>query len=500
MAAKLDELSDLIDQIDDLQFLKDEYRQRIQELAVEITELHATGRKPFEDILASLIEPSPHRHSKEVDKEFDQAIAETDAYSSQMLKLADEHKLLTMKLETLENHIASSRKAAGEALLRQEIGPPQQHPTPYPATKPAKPTPRLSQIIDEFIAFKRSGKKKFGMGAVEGYQSAVTDLIFVVGDLPVDEVTFDLACAFREAEQKLPKHRNKNAIYRDKTSAELIALNLPRSLCISARTTSERLGALRGIYAWMTASGRADRNPFDGVSCEYDENPIPQFTPKDLNEIFSSPLYVDSSYSRSKFVTAAHWWLPLLSLWSGARPSELVQLRLDDVHKIDGILTAEVVDDEETGQRGKTKAARRIFPIHPALLELGLEDYITRLRRSGADRVLDSVKLGVRKPGSEAGKWFNERYRESHLPAHMKTEGKVLYSFRCTYITEALNSGVELRNLQQMVGHEKTQLKATKSYDRGQTIQALRHSINLINFSELNLSCITHKWDQMKRL
>lgn len=368
-----------------------------------------------------------------------------------------------------------------------------------PKTNPVSEAPKLSSIFGDFKVFKLGGKS-IRETTFDEYQTALDDLIFVCGDVPVDEITFEHACTFRETCQRLPKHRNKIEGLKGKTCSELLALNTPRSRNLSARTVSDRLGYLQTIYDWLVARRIVENNPFSEVSLAYEKNPYPLLTATDLQDIFNSPLYTDSAYSRLKTTSAAYWWFPLLSLWSGARPSELAQLRTNDVKEIEGILAAEVVDDEETEQRAKTEAGQRIFPIHPILIDLGFEEYLQRVRKAGLTRIFESIPLGTRKAGETVGKWYNERYRATHLPARFKDERKALYCFRCTYITEALNAGIPLRDLQQMVGHEKSIMGATKHYDRGQKLGALRDEIEKITFPKLDLSHLKGGWAHLLKL
>ena len=189
----------------------------------------------------------------------------------------------------------------------------------------------------------------------------------------------------------------------------------------------------------------------------------------------------------------------MLGLWTGARVGELAQMHLSDIKDVDGILCA-VVDDEEAGQRVKTKAARRTFPIHSALLELGFTEYVDRVRATGATRLLESIPLGSRKPGQAASKWFNESYRDNHLPPTFKQERKVFHSFRHTYITAGLNAGIEVLDLQSMVGHEPKQLGETATYFGKRDVRKLKESIEKIQFPTVDLAALRDGWKRFKVL
>jgi integrase len=72
----------------------------------------------------------------------------------------------------------------------------------------------------------------------------------------------------------------------------------------------------------------------------------------------------------------AIYWIPLLSLFTGARCAELCQLETKNIQVIDGIPVIVITNSGE-GQRLKTWDSERIIPIHSRILELGFMDYVT---------------------------------------------------------------------------------------------------------------------------
>ena len=276
---------------------------------------------------------------------------------------------------------------------------------------------------------------------------------------------------------QLPRNRNKKKAYRDLTVKQLLKLKVRDSEKLQGRTVSELMAALKTLFSWLKGKRLVKVNPFDGVIVATDSQSYATLSPADLTTVFTSELYQPGTHP-----IASQWWLPLLALHTGARPSELLQMRLDDITTVDGVLCASVVDDADTGQQVKTQAGVRTFPIHTLLLELGLAEYIKELRAGKHDRVLHGIPLDNRKAGDQAGKWWNERYREKHLHG-FKEQRTTLYSFRHTIVTHALNeAGLPLALVQQTVGHEKSQLGATKHYDKGATMPRLFQQLSRVEF------------------
>ena len=375
------------------------------------------------------------------------------------------------------------------------------------ATPPARPEvtpavlpkgPRIRDVLEDFLEDHTSGRP-IRENTVEGYRQHVRAFTDVLGDMPVATVTYHDARRLRDTLLKLPKNRNKAAAYRDNTVAEILTMEIPEGKCLQGRTVSEIVAALRTLFKWLLDTRKITHNPFDGLRVATDSKSYTEYASENLNLIFNTPLYVPgSAYTAKKTTTAGYWWLPLLALHTGTRPSELVQMRLVDVEQIDGVLCASVVDDEATGQQAKTRAGQRTFPVHPELLRLGFVEYLDELRQAGADRVLKGIVLGKRKAGDQAGKWFNERYRDKFLPG-FKEERKTLYSFRHTFITRALNDAdIELRHVQQMVGHERSQMGATKYYDKGAGSQRLFEEISKVDYQCPSVDALGQDWKHLK--
>ena len=80
-------------------------------------------------------------------------------------------------------------------------------------------------------------------------------------------------------------------------------------------------------------------------------------------------------------MSRSHWyWLPLLSLHSGARLGELCQLYADDVREKQGVhylyLTNEGEDQSIKGRGDEVR--KRRTPIHREIIRLGFLDFVKR--------------------------------------------------------------------------------------------------------------------------
>lgn len=147
------------------------------------------------------------------------------------------------------------------------------------------------------------------------------------------------------------------------------------------------------------------------------------------------------------------FFVPFLALLTGARANELACLQLSNFVTKDGVLCIQFTNDAEAGQRLKNAASKRIIPVHPALLQIGLQDYIDDLKTIGATRLFPYLPL------DKNGK--RERYISRDINDFLKDVGvykyraKVLHSFRDTLITRLSYNDVKAAFIHDFVGHSR---------------------------------------------
>lgn len=145
-------------------------------------------------------------------------------------------------------------------------------------------------------------------------------------------------------------------------------------------------------------------------------------------------------------------WGAWIGLYTGARVSEIGQLRLDDFYEADGVACFRITASG-VGQSLKTDASERVVPIHPELVQLGLLDYVEKLRKGGKDRLFPRAKVGsVNGAGNFLSAAFGRHLGTLGINAKV---GKVgFHSLRKTIIQTLQSSGVPAEFRAQLVGHE----------------------------------------------
>jgi integrase len=213
--------------------------------------------------------------------------------------------------------------------------------------------------------------------------------------------------AVREWKQALAKFPIKAAEVRDfrgLTFKKIIAANEhAKRQVLSETTINKYLSALGAFCQWLMQNGIIDSNPVDGMHLGKDRrSKVRPYTPEELTRIFASPLFTgclsEAEEHRPGNVRLAdhRYWLPLLSLFTGARMNELAQLLVADVRQERGRWILHVTREGDETKTVKTKGSQRVIPVHPELERLGFLDYHTQRSAAGDRRLFPEIKPDAR--------------------------------------------------------------------------------------------------------
>ena len=175
------------------------------------------------------------------------------------------------------------------------------------------------------------------------------------------------------------------------------------------KTATSYLNNLSALFNWALKEGYIEKNPAVGLKVtapqRQSESRLP-FSTEQLNRIFHAPLYLTAAGDIEN--RGGRFWVPLLSLWTGMRLNECVQLRTDDVAARDGVEVILIRMDEESDKRLKTDASARFVPIHSELKKIGFLNYVAKIKRAGTVRLFPELPKGKRGYYSDPfQKWFS---------------------------------------------------------------------------------------------
>lgn len=292
---------------------------------------------------------------------------------------------------------------AADDVLRRHDGDYVPTPEPDPTDKMLA-TPLMSVAVEAWVREKT--RESWSPTTEQEHRTWTSAFIETCGDRQIHEYTKEEARRFKAILLQLPANWKKKAAIRNLkiTDAAVRAseLGLPP---MSATNINKVLRFVGSFWRW--AEGNYDDAPkglFAGLSLSMrrhrardERNP---FTLDDLQRIFRAPLFTGCQSLRFRSTPGSLiprdsglFWTPLIGLYTGARSNEILQLHVDDVRKVHGVLCLSI-NDEGEDKSLKTKNAYRDIPIHQDLIRLGLLDHVEMRRREGGLRLFSDMKKG----------------------------------------------------------------------------------------------------------
>ncbi|SNB45691.1 Phage integrase family protein [Geobacter sp. DSM 9736] len=329
-----------------------------------------------------------------------------------------------------------------------------------PAVPPRRVLP-LSKVVDEYIKVEYTRTGKASNHSVREYEYHCRLFQEGLNNKDIQDVTRENIREYLELLKKYPSNARKLKPYRDKTVAEIAAMNVPAEHRMSDTTIDKYLARVHALLKWATNEGYIEKNPGAGIqhvkkkqtACKQ-EHYLP-FDREDINGMVQGLLAVaEKGELEGK---PERLWLPLIGLFTGARANELAQLHIEDVQQDQksGVWFFKIESDEEKSKRVKNASSNREVPIHPTLLELGFLEYYQKVKKSGAPRLWMNLTHTNKGYYRNFSNWFlksplGDGFKNLYMTTHRK---KVFHSFRGTLINELKHRLVPESVIQDIVGH-----------------------------------------------
>ena len=148
-----------------------------------------------------------------------------------------------------------------------------------------------------------------------------------------------------------------------------------------------KLSPVRAILQWGVQNKLLRSNAAEGISLDVKAKQGERkrsFTDEEAKIILRAARFEKDSVKR---------WVPWIGAYTGARLSEICQLRCEDVLKIDEVWCIKFAP--EAGSL-KTSGSERVVPVHPALIDSGLLNYVAKVRSGPLFAELSPDKFGKR--------------------------------------------------------------------------------------------------------
>jgi integrase len=219
---------------------------------------------------------------------------------------------------------------------------------------------------------------------------------------------------------------------------------------LAPKTVNDYLEFFSGVLQFELKTTRTLRhNPAEGVRVPEIKSAKEKKPPFDLNDL--ELIFCKSKeYFEDKHRTPHQFWLPLLGLYTGARLEELCQLVGSDirVHEGSGIWVIDVNEFDE--EKSIKTGIRRLIPIHPFLLELGIQKWASKRPKGG--QLWSDLKY-------QSNRWSHKYVRQfktfkDKAGIDPTPRWKTYHSFRHTVIQHLKIHDVPEPKAAELVGHK----------------------------------------------
>ena len=276
-------------------------------------------------------------------------------------------------------------------------------------------------------------------------ERSLRDLFELMGDMPIAAFDANQARLLKDRLSRCPQYFGLRPEFKGKTLLQVVESGSTYKT-VTAVTVNNRLRKLSAFMNWCKTNGYIQDNPLTGLKMMTGSAKEARlsFEQHDLTTL----LDLDALKTEAR-KHPWRYWIPLLGRYTGARLEELCQLRVDDFVEQQGILCIRI-DDSSEGQKLKNASSRRMLPVHPLLVGLGLLRHVESARASGGHRLFPELEPVRGKLGHAPSKWFG-RYKAKRGIDDSK---KTFHSFRHTLIDDLRDAGVQDSLIKRIVGHE----------------------------------------------
>ncbi len=327
------------------------------------------------------------------------------------------------------------------------------------------PQPQLqySEALELYIS-RQMDEKKWKEKSLPDHRNRLENFLKIIGDKPLCDIKRGEMVSLRDTLRQLPPRWSRDAKFKGKTPAEIIASSPEKQL--NVKTINEIIRATGSFLNWCVREGRLERNPAEGLQIK-DDRPARDlkeaFSTEDLIKIVSHP-----KFAEGKFIKMAYYWIPVIALYTGMRLEEIAQLQCSDIYEKDGVWVIDVnerTDNPATATKVtkslKTKSATRWVPIHPTLSEIGLLKYHQKIAGESNKRLFPEVNItpNVSDYGAQPGKQFSSVVKKVLEDSAKKS----FHSLRHTFADFYRSIGLMDSHFDEVFGHDHSTL-AAKQY------------------------------------
>ncbi|GAY20967.1 hypothetical protein [Sphingobium fuliginis] len=271
--------------------------------------------------------------------------------------------------------------------------------------------PLLSELVDQIVQnVVRSGDWTVGTG--DDVRRLMKQFIWIIGDKPcLDYVQADVA-KFRQALWDMPKSVRVQSIWGKPYALAVEKFpKLTPANTRSNKTINKDLSYMSTFTKQMVAVGHWPVNFINPLGLAVTITPqqkssgrVP-WKPVHLEGLFNSPIYAGNKGSKRRLIAGtavfhdAAYWMPLLGAYQLGRRDEHAGHLVSDFVFDQG--TPHILIAPNEMRCLKTPESERFLPIHPRLLDLGLQEFVEAAIGRGEKLLFPELWLNAVKKGGD---------------------------------------------------------------------------------------------------
>ena len=313
---------------------------------------------------------------------------------------------------------------------------------------------------------KRSTKSK---STISTYENAVKLFMELYHNCDASSITRPMVRKYKDALLQIP--RLKSGL-NHLSLPELVKYTQENNIddYISPSTANKNIKAISAVLSWSEKNGYFDdcanwSNPATGVRADDSkrESRLP-FDDKDIDSIF------DDDYNS---LVGAKFWVPLISLCSGARLEEIGQLLASDIKRDEEYDFWYMDINDKDGKSVKNKSSIRLIPIHQKIIDLGFLEFVGE-----SDMVFRELKRNKQgKLTAGLSKWFGNYKKKKGVTSRQKT----FHSFRHLFKDKVRGQIANEELSDAITGHSNPSIG--RQYGSGYGLSVLNSQMQTLKFN-----------------
>jgi len=298
---------------------------------------------------------------------------------------------------------------------------------------------KLSKVISTYTADKDQEWTAKTKMESKGVFRILVDLM---GDVPIDSIDRTKVRELRDNLLKLPPNVYK--VHPKLSPLEVLALVGCGQLTaspMSLTTVNKHISYLSSLMLHCVREGLRKDNPASGMKIKQKRRPDEERKAYELDDIKRIAENLPRPQSKPERL-----WVPIICMLSGMRLEEACQLYKEDIVKVDDIYCFDVNDSKD--KKLKNLSSKRIIPVHPSLIAMGLLDHVDRCEDGG--RLWSNFKwCKVSGYSNSLGKWYQRFNREYVTQDKLKT----FHSLRHLFADTLKQQSVQKELISELMGH-----------------------------------------------